>query len=132
MDSFGPDSIATKGESFEMSYEKQNIFWFKESFTTDLPVHLLDATGKRAGNDELVKTKVNTYRQFDRGAPQMKIIYTEHSGHHIQREQPELVVKSILLTKYDNNLTGDMSYELRFELATQPPTTCLCHFGGYR
>jgi hypothetical protein len=25
----------------------------------------------------------------------MKIIFTEHSGHHIQRDQPELVIKSI-------------------------------------
>lgn len=95
LDSFEPDSIATEGESYEMSYEKQNIYWFKEGFTTDLPVHVLVASGKRAGSDELVKTKVNTYRQFDRGAPQMKIIFTEQSGHHIQRDQPELVVKSI-------------------------------------
>lgn len=94
-DSFGPDSIATKGEWHEMSYDKQNIYWFKEDFTTDLPVHLLVASGKKAGSEVLVSTKVNTYRQFNRGAPQMKIIYTEYSGHHIQREQPELVVKSL-------------------------------------
>lgn len=85
LDSFDPDSIATKGESYEMSYEKQNIYWFKEDFTTDLPVYLLIASGKKAGPDEWISTKVNTYRQFSRGAPQMKIIYTEHSGHHIQR-----------------------------------------------
>ena len=95
LDSFGPDSIATKGESYEMSYVSKNIYWFKEDFTTDLPVHLLVASGKKAGPDEWISTKVNTYRQFSRGAPQMKIIYTEHSGHHIQREQPELVIKSI-------------------------------------
>ncbi len=95
LDSFGPDSIATKGESYEMSYEKQNIYWFKENFKTDLPVHVLVASGERAGSDELIKTKINTYRQFDKGMPQMKIIYTEHSTHHIQRDQPELVVKSI-------------------------------------
>lgn len=95
LDQLEPDSIATKGEFYEMSYEKQNIFWFTEDFTTDLPVHLLVASGKKAGPDEWILTKVNTYRQFNKGAPQMKIIYTEHSGHHIQREQPELVVKSI-------------------------------------
>jgi pimeloyl-ACP methyl ester carboxylesterase len=95
LESLGPDSIATPGEAYEMSYEKQNIYWFKEDFTTDLPVHLLVASGNRAGSEEMVKTKVNTYRQFNKGAPQMKIIYTEHSGHPIQREQPELVVKSI-------------------------------------
>lgn len=95
LDQLGPDSIATQGEFYEMSYERQNIFWFKEAFTTDLPVHLLVASGPRAGSDEWISTKVNTYRQFSRGAPQMKIIYAKHSGHHIQREQPELVIKSI-------------------------------------
>ena len=53
------------------------------------------ASGKRTGTEEFVKTKVNTYRQFDKDAPQMKIIYTEHSEHHIQRDRPELVIKSI-------------------------------------
>jgi pimeloyl-ACP methyl ester carboxylesterase len=95
LDSFGPDSIATKGEAYEMNYERENIYWFKEDFKTELPVHLLVAAGERAGSEEMIKTKVNTYRHFDKQAPQMKIIYTEHSGHHIQRDQPELVVKSI-------------------------------------
>lgn len=95
LDSFGPDSIATEGERYEMSYEKLNIYWFKEDFKTDLPVHLLVAAGERAGPDELVITKVNTYRQFNKGAPQMKIIYTDQSGHNIQKDQPELVTKSI-------------------------------------
>ena len=94
-DFFGPDSLATKGEWYEMSYTKQNVFWFKEDFKTDLPVHLLVASGKNAGSDEFVATKVNTFKQFNKGAPQMKIIYTEFSGHHIQRDQPELVIKSI-------------------------------------
>ncbi len=94
-ESFGPDSLATKGEWYEMSYELQNIYWFKEDFITDLPVHVLVASGKRAGSDDLIKTKINTYRHFDKGMPQMKIIYTEHSTHHIQKDQPELVVKSI-------------------------------------
>jgi pimeloyl-ACP methyl ester carboxylesterase len=94
---FGPDSLATKGESYEMNYTKQNVFWFKEKgyFKTDLPVHLLVASGKKAGSDEFVATKVNTFKLFSKGAPQMKIIYTEFSGHHIQRDQPELVIKSI-------------------------------------
>jgi len=95
LDQLEPDSIATKGESYEMSYERKNIYWFKDDFTTDLPVHLLVASGKKAGPDEWISIKVNTYRQFSRGAPQMKIIYAEQSGHHIQRDQPELVVKSI-------------------------------------
>jgi pimeloyl-ACP methyl ester carboxylesterase len=95
LDQLEPDSIATKGEFYEMSYERQNIYWFKEDFVTDLPVHLLVASGKRAVPEEWISTKLNTYRQFSKGAPQMKIIYTEHSGHHIQREQPELVIKSI-------------------------------------
>lgn len=95
LDAFGPDSIATKGEWYEMFYEKENIYWFKEDFTTDLPARLLIASGERAGSPELVSTKVNTYRQFNKGAPQMKLIFTEHSGHHIQRDQPELVIESI-------------------------------------
>lgn len=95
-DYFGPDSLATEGESFEMSYTKQNVFWFKEDFTTKLPVHLLIASGEKAGSGEFLSTKINTFKQFNRGAPQVKMIYAEHSGHHIQRDQPELVVKSIL------------------------------------
>lgn len=94
-DDFGPDSLATKGEAYEMSYTKQNVFWFKEEFKTNLPVHLLIASGKKAGSEEFVKTKVNTFKTFNKGAPQMKIIFTKFSGHHIQWEQPELVVKSI-------------------------------------
>lgn len=94
-DHFGPDSLATKGEAYEMSYTKQNIFWFKEGFTTKLPVQLLVATGNKAGSSELIATKVNTFKQFNTGAPQMKIIYAENSGHHIQKDEPELVIKSI-------------------------------------
>lgn len=93
---FGPDSLATKGEAYEMSYTKQNVFWFKEDFKTVLPVQLLVASGQKAGSAEFVKTKINTFKQFNKKAPQMKIIYTEFSGHHIQRDQPELVVKSIM------------------------------------
>jgi len=79
-----------------MSYEKQNIYWFKENFKTDLPVHLLIASGPRVGlPEDIMSIKLNTYREFNRGAHQMKIIYTEHSRHDIQRDQPELVVKSI-------------------------------------
>ena len=94
-DFFGPDSLATMGEWYEMSYTKQNVFWFKAEFKTDLPVHLLIASGPKAGSPAFVATKINTFKQFNRGAPQMKIIYTEFSGHHIQRDQPELVIKSI-------------------------------------
>jgi pimeloyl-ACP methyl ester carboxylesterase len=94
-DAFGPDSLATDGERYEMIYEKENIFWFKDDFTTQVPVHLLIASGRRAGSEELISTKVNTYKQFNKGAPQMRIIFTEHSGHNIQRDQPELVIKSI-------------------------------------
>lgn len=93
---FGPDSLATPGERHEMIYEKQNTFWFKDDFTTTLPAHLLVASGKRVGlPDEIMSVKINTYKQFNRGAPQMKIIFTEHSGHNIQKDQPELVIKSI-------------------------------------
>lgn len=92
----GEDSLATVGEQYELDYVKQNLLWFKEDFTTQLPVQLLVATGKRVGlSEEIMSIKANTYRQFNKGAPQMKIIFTEHSGHHIQRDQPELVIKSI-------------------------------------
>jgi pimeloyl-ACP methyl ester carboxylesterase len=92
----GKDSLATVGEQYELDYLKQNLLWFKENFTTQLPVQLLIASGKRVGlSDEVMSIKINTYKQFNKGAPQMKIIFTEHSGHHIQRDQPELVVKSI-------------------------------------
>jgi pimeloyl-ACP methyl ester carboxylesterase len=90
-----PDSLATKGEAFERSYARHSMSSLNEVFTTELPVHLLVATGPRAGAPELISTKVNTYKEFKKGVPQMKIIYTKHSGHHIQRDQPELVVQSI-------------------------------------
>jgi pimeloyl-ACP methyl ester carboxylesterase len=92
---FAPDSLATKGEGYELSYLMQNLSLSKGEFKTDLPVQLLVAAGPRAGSAELISTKVNTYKEFNRGAPQMKIIYTKHSGHHIQREQPELVLQSV-------------------------------------
>jgi pimeloyl-ACP methyl ester carboxylesterase len=92
---FGPDSLATKGEGYELSYLMQNLSLSKGEFKTDLPVQLLVAAGPRAGSAELISTKVNTYKEFNRGAPQMKIVYTKHSGHHIQREQPELVLQSV-------------------------------------
>ena len=108
-DFFGPDSLATKGEWYEMSYTKENVFWFKEPFATQLPVHLLVANGKGAGSAAFIDTKVNTFRMFNVGAPQMKTIYAEHSGHHIQRDQPELVINSIkkMLEEVRGNTQGN-------------------------
>ncbi len=92
----GKDSLATVGEQYELDYIKQNLLWFKEGFTTQLPVQLLVASGKKVGlSNEIMSIKVNTYKQFNKGAPQMKIIFTDKSGHHIQRDQPELVINSI-------------------------------------
>ncbi len=93
---FGPDSIATPGERYEMTYTLENIISFEEPLKTDLPAQLLVAAGKGRGlPDEIISIKVNTYKQFNKDAPKMKIIITEHSGHVIQRDQPELVIKSI-------------------------------------
>jgi hypothetical protein len=58
LDAFGPDSLPTKVSGLKWLNEKQNI-----------PLHLLVSPRKRAGSNDLISTKVNTYRQFNRNAP---------------------------------------------------------------
>lgn len=92
---YAVDSTASKGEQFEMQYVSSIDSALRPvKFETSVPVHLLIST-KVFGSEKFIRTKLNVYHQFNKYAPQMKYIYTDKSGHNIQREEPWLVIESI-------------------------------------
>ncbi len=68
------------------------------SLKTDVPITLL-ASNKFDGDDpaekKLIEIQKRLYRDFQLKIPQTKLISTEKSGHFIQKEEPELVIKAI-------------------------------------
>lgn len=90
------DSTASRGEQLEMKYVPYNDSILRQiEFRTTVPAQILIATKIPGFPEDLMKTRINTYKQFNRFAPQLKYIFTDKSGHHIQKDQPELVVRSI-------------------------------------
>lgn len=93
---YGIDTTATIGEQLEMKYVFYNDSVLRQvEFKATVPTHLLIATNIPGFPEDLMRIRINTYRQFNKFAPQMKYIYTDKSGHHIQKDEPELVIKSI-------------------------------------
>lgn len=64
---------------------------------TDIPITLLESN--KVEDDlyqkRLIEIQKRLYRDFQKKVPQTKIISTSKSGHFIQIEEPELVIKSI-------------------------------------
>jgi pimeloyl-ACP methyl ester carboxylesterase len=90
------DTTATKGEQLEMKYVQYNDSILRHvGYKTTIPTHLLIATNIPGFPQDLMRIRINTYKEFNKDAPQMKYIYTERSGHHIQQDEPGLVIKSI-------------------------------------
>ena len=93
---YSVDTTASIGEQLEMKYVSYNDSILRQvEFKTTIPTHLLIATNIPGFPQDLMKIRINTYRQFNMFAPQMKYIYTEKSGHHIQKDEPQLVIQSI-------------------------------------
>lgn len=65
---------------------------------TDIPITLLESN--KVDEDDIYQKRLidiqkRLYRDFQKKVPQTKIVSTSKSGHFIQIEEPELVIKSI-------------------------------------
>jgi hypothetical protein len=76
-DLYSIDTTATKGEQLEMKYVQYNDSILRQvEYKTTIPTHLIIATNIPEIPPDLMKVRINTYKQFNKHAPQIKYIYT--------------------------------------------------------
>ena len=86
-----PDYIQNEFKEFEnSSFKLRNI-----KMPTNIPITIL-ASFKGLETKEDFQIRESLFNDWQKDAPQMKIIKTEKSGHYVHRDEPELVINEIL------------------------------------
>ena len=101
---YSVDTTATPGEQLEMAY-----LWEIDStmktipFETNAPIRLLVSTNIPEIRGDLLELRNSIFHSFISSTPQIKYIFTNSSGHVIQKDEPELVINAIVEVLNEQN-----------------------------